>query len=56
MVDPAQTGELVVMVGVAGIGEDFKLYEHGELTGWLETTFENRPEGEAEGETMEVDS
>jgi 20S proteasome subunit alpha 6 len=37
-------------VGVAGIGEDFKLYEGGELTDWLETTFENKP-----GEDMEVD-
>jgi 20S proteasome subunit alpha 6 len=29
-------------VGVAGIGEDFKLYENAELSGWLETSFDNK--------------
>jgi 20S proteasome subunit alpha 6 len=49
----SQDKELTVdntSVGVAGIGEDFKLYEGSELTDWLETTFENKP-----GEDMEVD-
>lgn len=41
-------------VGVGGIGDDFKLFEGQEITGWLETTFENR-EGQGE-ERMEVDS
>jgi 20S proteasome subunit alpha 6 len=43
-------------VGVSGIGEDFVLYEGSDLTGWLETTFENKAEPEAESESMEVDS
>jgi 20S proteasome subunit alpha 6 len=54
----SQDKELTVdntSVGVSGIGEDFKLYEGNELSGWLETTFENRPEEES-GEQMEVDS
>ncbi|TID20300.1 N-terminal nucleophile aminohydrolase [Venturia nashicola] len=49
----SQDKELTVdntSVGIAGIGEDFKLYENSELTGWLETTFENK------SEEMEVDS
>ncbi|OCK84595.1 N-terminal nucleophile aminohydrolase [Lepidopterella palustris CBS 459.81] len=43
-------------VGVAGVGENFKLYEGSDIQNWLETTFENR-EGDAaaEGEGMEVD-
>lgn len=40
-------------LGVAGIGEDFKLYEGQEIAGWLETTFENKEGG---GEAMETDS
>jgi 20S proteasome subunit alpha 6 len=38
-------------IGIGGIGEDFKLYEGSEISDWLETTFENKPEGES----MEVD-
>jgi 20S proteasome subunit alpha 6 len=41
----SQDKELTVdntSVGVAGIGEDFKLYEDAELSGWLETAFENK--------------
>jgi len=51
----SQDKELTVentSIGIGGIGEDFKLYEGAEITNWLETTFENRPEGES----MEVDS
>ncbi|KAJ9641986.1 Proteasome subunit alpha type-6 [Coniosporium apollinis] len=57
----SQDKELTVdntSVGVGGVKEDFKLYEGQELSGWLETTFENMntaPEPEA-GESMEVDS
>ncbi|KAF2155870.1 N-terminal nucleophile aminohydrolase [Myriangium duriaei CBS 260.36] len=58
----SQDKELTVdntSLGVSGLEEDFKLYEHQEIASWLETTFENRPEG-AEGtqgrEGMEVDS
>jgi 20S proteasome subunit alpha 6 len=47
-------------VGIAGIGEDFKLYEGAEIGSWLETTFENKPEGDEAAapaaESMEVDS
>ncbi|KAF2454413.1 nucleophile aminohydrolase [Lineolata rhizophorae] len=42
-------------VGVAGISEDFKLYEGQDIASWLDATFENREEGE-EGESMEVDT
>lgn len=56
----SQDKELTVdntSVGVAGIDEDFKLYEHQEISEWLETTFENKEGGEApQGESMEVDS
>lgn len=56
----SQDKELTVdntSVGVAGIGEKFKLYEGQELTDWLETSFENPEQGSDEaGEQMEVDS
>ncbi|KAF2765297.1 N-terminal nucleophile aminohydrolase [Teratosphaeria nubilosa] len=55
----SQDKELTVdntSLGVGGVGENFKLYEGQEVAGWLETTFENRPEGEEGGEGMEVDS
>lgn len=59
----SQDKELTVdntSIGVAGIGESFKLYEGQEITNWLETTFENREAPAAteggSGETMEVDS
>ncbi|OQN98243.1 putative proteasome subunit alpha type-6 [Cryoendolithus antarcticus] len=43
-------------VGVAGVGEDFKLYEGQEVAGWLEGLSETKGEGvAAEGESMEVD-
>lgn len=50
----SQDKELTVentSVGVAGIGEDFKLYEGSNLTGWLETAFESKS-----SEDMEVDN
>ncbi|KIV98974.1 uncharacterized protein PV09_09302 [Verruconis gallopava] len=37
-------------VGVAGVGEDFKLYEGNLLARWLESTFENKSNSE-----MDVD-
>ena len=46
-------------LGVGGVDETFKLYEHQEIASWLETTFENKPEGGEAGEggeSMEVDS
>ena len=46
-------------LGVGGVDEAFKLYEHQEIASWLETTFENKPEageGGEGGESMEVDS
>ena len=58
----SQDKELTVentSLGVAGMEENFKLYEGEEIAGWLETTFENKAEGEtgAEGgEGMEVDT
>lgn len=58
----SQDKELTVdntSLGVAGIKEDFKLYEGQEVAPWLETTFENKSgegEGAAEGEGMDVDS
>lgn len=54
----SQDKELTVentSVGVGGLDEDFKLYEGQELTEWLETTFENKPE-ESGGDEMQVDS
>jgi 20S proteasome subunit alpha 6 len=42
-------------VGVGGKNEDFKLYENQEVVGWLESTFENKAEGEG-GDAMQVDS
>jgi 20S proteasome subunit alpha 6 len=50
----SQDKELTVdntSVGVAGIGEDFKLSEGSELTGWLEATFENKS-----NEEMDMDN
>jgi 20S proteasome subunit alpha 6 len=56
----SQDKELTVdntSIGIAGVGEDFKLYEGGEIANWLDTTFENKAEGDAPaGESMEVDS
>lgn len=56
----SQDKELTVdntSLGISGVGEDFKLYEHQEIASWLETTFENKAGGEeAQPETMEVDS
>ena len=52
----SQDKELTVentSIGVGGVEENFKLYEGQEIANYLETTFENRPEG---GEGMEVDS
>ncbi|KAF2810885.1 N-terminal nucleophile aminohydrolase [Mytilinidion resinicola] len=54
----AQDKELTIentSVGLCGVDENFKLYEHAEVQEWLETTFENR-EAPAEEEGMEVDS
>jgi 20S proteasome subunit alpha 6 len=56
----SQDKELTVdntSIGIAGIGEDFKLYEGAEIANWLDTTFENKAEGDAPAsEQMEVDS
>jgi 20S proteasome subunit alpha 6 len=57
----SQDKELTVdntSIGIAGIGEDFKLYEGAEIASWLETTFENKAEADAPAadESMEVDS
>ncbi|KAF2432229.1 N-terminal nucleophile aminohydrolase [Tothia fuscella] len=57
----SQDKELTVdntSIGIAGVGEDFKLYEGAEISSWLETTFENKADDEetAAPETMEVDS
>lgn len=56
----AQDKELTVdntSVGVGGVkGEEFKLYEGQEITGWLDATFENREGGAEGGESMQVDS
>ncbi|KAK7514907.1 nucleophile aminohydrolase [Phyllosticta citriasiana] len=41
-------------IGVAGVGEDFKLYEGPSIANWLETTFENREQEGGDG--MEVDT
>ncbi|KAK3646571.1 Proteasome subunit alpha type-6 [Elasticomyces elasticus] len=46
-------------IGVAGVDEDFRMYEGQEIANWLETTFERADEGEetaAGGEGMEVDT
>ncbi|KXL42716.1 hypothetical protein M433DRAFT_59102 [Acidomyces richmondensis BFW] len=46
-------------LGIAGIEENFKLYEGQDIASWLDTTFENPPEGARGGdggENMEVDS
>lgn len=54
----SQDKELTVentSLGVSGVEEQFKLYEGQEIASWLETTFENKPEG-GSGESMEVDS
>ncbi|KAK4580379.1 Proteasome subunit alpha type-6 [Recurvomyces mirabilis] len=53
----AQDKELTIentSLGVAGVDENFKMYEGQEIANWLETTFERPEGGEAEG--MEVDS
>ncbi|KAK7539891.1 nucleophile aminohydrolase [Phyllosticta citribraziliensis] len=42
-------------IGVAGVGEDFKLYEGPAIANWLETTFENR-EQDGGDDGMEVDT
>lgn len=52
----SQDKELTVdntSLAVSGVEEAFKLYEGQDVSSWLETTFENKPEG---GESMEVDS
>jgi len=55
----SQEKELTVdntSLGIAGLDENFGLYEGQDIANWLETTFENKAEGgEGEGE-MEVDS
>ncbi|KAK5109232.1 hypothetical protein LTR62_007214 [Meristemomyces frigidus] len=43
-------------LGVAGIGEDFRMFEGEDIAEWLSTTFENAAEGGEGGEGMEVDS
>ncbi|CZT19079.1 probable proteasome subunit alpha type 1 [Ramularia collo-cygni] len=43
-------------IGISGVDENFKLYEGQEIASWLETTFENKPEGGEGTESMEVDS
>lgn len=53
----SQDKELTVdntSVGVAGVGEDFKLYEGQAVANFLATTFESKS-GDGE-ESMEVDS
>ena len=53
----SQDKELTVdntSLGVGGVDENFKMYEGQDIANWLETTFENKAEGEGEG--MEVDS
>ncbi|KAF2280483.1 N-terminal nucleophile aminohydrolase [Westerdykella ornata] len=59
----SQDKELTVdntSVGVAGIGENFTLFEGQEIAEWLDTTFENKEndeEGDGQGgEAMETDS
>lgn len=57
----SQDKELTVdntSLGVAGLEEDFKMYEGQEISSYLETTFENKTEGAPgdEAESMEVDS
>jgi len=60
----SQDKELTVdntSLGVGGMGENFQMYEGQDIASWLETTFENRAEGEGAGgaeggEGMEVDS
>ena len=54
----SQDKELTVdntSLGVAGMEENFKLYEGQEVAGWLETTFEAKAEEAEGGESMEVD-
>jgi 20S proteasome subunit alpha 6 len=56
----SQDKELTVdntSVGIAGIDEDFKLYEGQEIAEWLDVTFAKSDETEeAEADKMEVDS
>lgn len=55
----SQDKELTVdntSLGIGGMDENFKLYEGQEIAGWLESTFENKTEGQEGGESMEVDS
>lgn len=55
----AQDKELTIentSLGVSGMDENFKLYEGQEISSWLETTFENKAEGAAGAEGMEVDT
>ncbi|KAK3115084.1 Proteasome subunit alpha type-6 [Teratosphaeriaceae sp. CCFEE 6253] len=58
----SQDKELTVdntSLGVAGLDEDFRMYEGREIGNWLETTFERADAGEGEtegGESMEVDT
>ena len=63
----SQDKELTVdntSLGICGLEENFQLYEGQEIAGWLESTFENKADGEEGGdsyqatveETMDVDS
>lgn len=55
----SQDKELTVdntSLGVSGMEENFKLYEGQEIASWLETTFENKAEGQEGGDSMAVDS
>lgn len=55
----SQDKELTVdntSLGVSGVDEPFKLYEGQEISSWLETTFESRPEGQEGEDSMAVDS
>lgn len=54
----SQDKELTVdntSLGIAGVDENFALYEGQEIANWLETTFENKQDEGGE-EQMEVDS
>ncbi|KAF2671914.1 putative proteasome subunit alpha type-1 [Microthyrium microscopicum] len=53
----SQDKELTVdntSVGIAGVGEDFVLYEGQDIAEWLDASFDSR--GQTEGEGMDVDS
>jgi len=55
----SQDKELTVdntSIGIAGVGEDFVLFEGQEIASWLDATFENRGQTEGGEEGMEVDT